>query len=76
MPSSSLVEVEGGVEVEVDVGVEVEVGGEVWVGVEVFDLQMKSYHPFRVKSYFSGRVGGWLEIWGLKLISTQVEVEV
>ena len=43
---------------------------------------MKSYHPFRVKSYFSGRVGwvggmgGWLEIWGLKLISTQVVVEV
>ena len=40
---------------------------------------MKSYHPLRVKSYFSGRVGwvvGWLEIWGLKLISTQVVVEV
>ena len=23
---------------------------------------MKSYHRFRVKSYFSGGVGGWLEI--------------
>ena len=40
---------------------------------------MKSYHPFRVISYFFGRVGlvgGWLEIWRLKLISTQVVVEV
>ena len=45
------------------------------VGVEVFDLQMKSYHPLRVISYFFGRVG-WLEIWRLKLISTQVVVEV
>ena len=61
MPSTSLVEVE------------VEVWGEVEVGVEVFDLQMKSYHPLRVKSYFFGRVrwvGGWLEIWRLKLFST------
>ena len=31
------------------------------VGVEVFDLQMKSYHPL---------------FWRLKLISTQVAVEV
>ena len=48
---------------------------------------MKSYHPLIVKSYFSvgwgGWVGGWggcvcwwLQIWRLKLISTQVVVEV
>ena len=38
---------------------------EVEVGVEVFNLQMKSYHPFRGKSYFSGRVGwvGWMGGW-------------
>ena len=59
----------------VEVGVEVKDGGAVEVGVEVFDLQMKSYHPLRVISYFFGRVG-WLEIWRLKLISTQVVVEV
>ena len=31
-----------------------------------------------VKSYLFGRVGGWLEIWRLNLISTQdvIEVEV
>ena len=40
---------------------------------------MKPYHHLRLKSYLDGRVGwvvGWLEIWGLKLISTQVVVEV
>ena len=37
---------------------------------------IKPYHPLKVKSYFSSRVGGWLENWGLKLISTQVVVEV
>ena len=26
-------------------------------------------------AYFFGRVGGWLEIWRAKLISTQVVVE-
>ena len=70
VPSSSLVEVgiEFDVGVEVQVGVEVgvevggEVGGKVEVGVEVFDLQIKSNHPLRVKSYFFsqlGWVGGW-----------------
>ena len=29
-----------------------------------------------VFKYFFGGVGGWLEKWGLKLISTQVVVEV
>ena len=52
----------GEVGVEVWVEVWVEVGDEVEVGVEVFDLQMKSYHPFRVKSYFSGQVG-WVGGW-------------
>ena len=66
MPSSNLVEV------DINVGVEVEVE----VGVEVIDLQIKSYHPLRVKSYFFYRVGWVLEIWKLKLISTQVVVEV
>ena len=44
---------------------------------------MKSYHPLGVKSYFFGRLGlvvgwagGWLEIWGLKLNSSQVVDEV
>ena len=44
---------------------------------------MKFYHPLRVISYFSGRVGwvarwvgGWLEISRVKLFSTKVVVEV
>ena len=56
MPSSSLVEVDGGVEFEV--GVEVEVGIE--VGVEV-DFE----------TTFSVGVGGWLEKTGLKLSHLQ-----
>ena len=54
MPSSSLVEV----------GVQVEAGVEVWVEVGVGGVQGWAW------AYFSGRVGGWLEIWRVKLIST------
>ena len=60
MPSSSSVEVK----VEVEVGFEVEVG----VDVEV-DATLSFRHRL------DGWVG-WLEKWGLKLISTQVVVEV
>ena len=61
MPSSSLVEFE--VEIGVWVWVEVEVGVEVWgVGAGL--------------TFSVGWVGGWLEIWRVKLISTQVVVEV
>ena len=65
VPSSSLVEDE--VEVEVGVQVKVEVGVEVGVRGSGSGLGL----IFR-----SGGWGGWLEIWRLELISTQVEVEV
>ena len=72
MPSSSLVEVEVEFVVEVWVEVEVEVEMVVEVGVEVV-----------VEVGGSGmglgllfRSGGWLEIWRVKLISTQVVFEV
>ena len=58
MPSSSLVEV------EVEVGVEVE------VEVEVDATLSFRHSQDGVQILF--RVGGWLEKWGLKLISTQV----
>ena len=63
MPSSSLVEVE----VEVEVGVEVEV-----------DATLSFRHSLDgVQILFRWLGGwGWLEKWGLKLISTQVVVEV
>ena len=82
MPSSSLVEIEievgvefeVGVELEVgigvEVGVEVEIGVEVEVGVGVWGGRCWGW------AYFFGRVGGWLEIWRVKLISTQVLVLV
>ena len=69
---STQVDVEVEVEVAValrfrlGVGVEVDVGVEFEVGVEVGGRDL---------AYFFGRVGGWLEIWGVKLISTQVVVE-
>ena len=65
VPSSSLVEVE--VEVEVEVGVEVEVWVEVEVGCEV-EVERKYVPPVGW--------GGWLEIWRVKLNSTQVVVDV
>ena len=72
MPSSSLVEVE----VEVDVGVEVDVEVEV-------DATLSFRHSidgvqilFWVGGWVGGWVARWLEKWGLKLILTQVEVEV
>ena len=78
MPSSSLVEVE--VEVEVGAEVEVEVGAEVEVGVDVeveVDETLSFRHSlddvqilFRVGEWVDVWVGGWLEKWGLKLIST------
>ena len=60
VPSSSLVEVEDGVEVRVEVGV----GG--------FRVGLGLTFPVG----WVGGVGGWLEIWRVKLISTQVVVEV
>ena len=64
MPSSSLVEVE----FDVEVGVEVEVDVKV-------DATLSFRHSLDcVQILF--RVVGWLETWGLKLISTQVVVEV
>ena len=65
MPSSSLVEVEVEDEagVEVGVGVEVEVG--VWVKMQ-----------FSFLTFSGGWWVGWLEKSDIKLISTQVVVEV
>ena len=60
VPSSSLVEV--WVEVLVEVGLRL--GVEVGVGGSDFGLGLLF------------RSGGWLEIWRVKLISTQVVVEV
>ena len=70
MPSSSLVEVE--VEVEVEVGVEVKVNGKV-------DATLSFRHSrdgVQILFRWVGGWVGWLEKWGLKLISTQVVVEV
>ena len=64
MPSSSLVEVEVEIGAEVEVGVEVEVDATLSFRHSLDDVQI----------HF--RVGGWLEKWGLKLILTQVVVEV
>ena len=79
MPSSSLVEIEVKVGVEVEVGDEVEVedGVGVEVGVEV-DATLNFRHSLDgVQILFRWLGGwGWLEKWGLKLISTQVVVEV
>ena len=65
------------VEVEVEVGVEVGVEVEVAVGV---DVVVEVGGRVWGWAYFFGRmggwVGGWLEIWRVKLISTQVVVEV
>ena len=55
-------------------GVEVGVGVEVKVGVEV-DATLSFRHSLDGDQILF-RVGGWLEKWGLKLISTQVVVEV
>ena len=62
MPSSSLVEIGVGVEVGVEAGVE--------VGVEVGGV------GFGAGLTFSGGWVGWLEKSDIKLISTQVVVEV
>ena len=51
------------VEVEAEVGVEVGVGGSRMVGL-TFSVRWVEW------------VGGWVEIWRVKLISTQVLVEV
>ena len=77
VPSSSLVEFEVmvdfevGVEVEVGIGVEVwvegEIGVEVEVGVGVGGVGVGVGPTFSVR---------WLEIWRVKLISTQVLVLV
>ena len=76
MPISSLVEGEVEFEIVVEVGVEVEVEVGVEVGVEVrVEVGVRGDQGW-AWAYFSGRVGGWLEIWRVKLISTQVVVEV
>ena len=76
MPSSSFVEVEVGVEVEIEVGVEsgveVEDGAEAEVGVQ--GLRVGVGLTFSVG--WVEWVGGWLEFWRIKVISTQVVVEV
>ena len=66
MPSSSLVEVE----------VEVEVGVEVDVEVDATLSFRHSLDGVQILFRWGGWVGGWLEKGGLKLISTQVVVEV
>ena len=71
MPSSSLVELE--VEVGVEVGIEGGVGVE--VGVEV-DATVSFRHNLDSVQIFFRLGWGWLKKWGLKLISTQVVVEV
>ena len=68
MPSSSLVEVEVGVEVVADVEVGVEV--KVEVGVEV----RGGGSGLGLGLLF--RSGGWLEIRRVKLILTQIVVEI
>ena len=74
MPSSSLFEVEAEVGVDVEVEVWVEVGDEVKGGVEV---EVGVWGSGGLGwAYFFGRVDGWLEIWRVNLISTQVVVEV
>ena len=70
MPSSSLAEIK--VEVEVEVGVEVWVGVKVEVGVGV-GVWVKMQFSFL--TFFGGGMG-WLEKSDIKLISTQVVVEV
>ena len=77
VPSSSLFEVEFEVEVEVavDVVIEVEVGVEVGFEVGAW-VKMK----FSLLTFSGVRLGwgevGWLEESDIKLISTQVVVEV
>ena len=62
MPSSGLVEVE------------IEVGVGVWL-TYLFMLTKSAENTFLVK-WVDGLVGGWLEMWRVELISTQVGVEV
>ena len=67
MPSSSLVKVEVGVKVGVEVEFEIDATTSFRHSLDGVQIL------FRVGGWVGG---GWLEKWGLKLISTQVVVEV
>ena len=73
MPSSSLVEVEVGLRLRLRLGFGLRLGWG-WLGLKIkikFNIsKVRSTNEF--KSYFFGQVGGWLDIWRVKLISTQV----